>query len=69
MLLAGINCAGPVAAQPGTFIDRYHPHDLRVVSFNVWLSNIVPSKHPAQAEKFVRIVNALDPDILNLQEA
>ena len=69
MLLAGINCAGPVAAQTGTFIDRYQPHDLRVVSFNVWLSNIVPSKHPAQAEKFVRIVNALDPDILNLQEA
>ncbi len=69
VLFTGINCAGPVAAQTGTFIDRYQPTDLRVVSFNVWFSNIVPSKDPTQAEKFVRIVNALDPDILNLQEA
>jgi len=68
VFLTSIYCAGPVASQAGTFIDRQQSTDLRVVSFNVWLNTIVPGEHPTQPEKFVRLVNALDPDILNLQE-
>ncbi len=68
LVLISIDCGGPVAVQAETFIDRQQPTDLRVVSFNVWLNTIVPGEHPTQPEKFVRLVNALDPDILNLQE-
>ena len=68
LVLISIDCAGPVAVQAETFIDRQQPTDLRVVSFNVWLNTIVPGEHPTQPGKFVRLVNALDPDILNLQE-
>lgn len=58
----------PQPGQTGTFIDRQLPTDLRVVSYNVLFDTIFPDNNPAQADKFVRVVNALDPDILNLQE-
>jgi len=61
-------CLNPIAAQTGTFIDRFQPTDLRVVTFNIWLNTIFPEVNPTQAAKFGRIVNSLDPDILNLQE-
>ena len=58
----------PEPGQTGTFIDRQQATDLRVVSYNVLSDTIFPDNDPVQAEKFVRVVNALDPDILNLQE-
>jgi len=68
MLVQSCYCMNPIAAQTGTFIDRFEPTDLRVVTFNIWLNTIFPNENPTQAEKFARVVNALDPDILNLQE-
>ncbi|MCH8839068.1 MAG: endonuclease/exonuclease/phosphatase family protein [Planctomycetes bacterium] len=58
----------PEPGQTDTFIDRQQATDLRVVSYNVLSDTIFPDNNPAQAAKFVRVVNALDPDILNLQE-
>jgi len=67
-LLLDCCCIGRGAAQTGTFIDRHLATDLRVVSFNIYLNTIFPEVDPIQAEKFGRVVNALDADILNLQE-
>lgn len=55
-----------LVAQTGTFLDRYLPTDLRVVTYNIYLNSGISD--PIQADKFKRVVNALDPDILNLQE-
>lgn len=52
----------------GTFLDRFAPTDCRLMSFNVWSNSIFASVNPAQAAKFRRIVNAVDADILCLQE-
>jgi len=59
---------GLVVAGTGTFIDRHAPDDLRVVSYNVLFETIFPAVNPIQATKFGRVVRALDPDGLNLQE-
>jgi endonuclease/exonuclease/phosphatase family metal-dependent hydrolase len=63
-----LSCCGSerLAAQTGTFLDRYLPTDLRVVTYNIYLNTAISD--PVQADKFKRVVNALDPDILNLQE-
>lgn len=55
-------------AQTGTFIDRLLPTDLRVISYNVLWDSIFPDKDAVKAAKFSRVINALNPDILNLQE-
>ena len=57
-----------VLGNTGTFIDRQQPTDLRVVSYNVLWDSIFPDRDATQADKFARVVNALAPDILNLQE-
>ncbi len=67
-LLLGLVIQLPAAANTGTFVDRQLPTDLRVVSYNVLWNTIFPSENPTQAAKFDRVVAALDPDILNLQE-
>ncbi|MFH1745498.1 MAG: endonuclease/exonuclease/phosphatase family protein [Planctomycetota bacterium] len=58
----------PVGVKTGTFIDRRQAGDLRVVSYNINWDKIFPDKSQSCAEKFQRVVKALDPDILNLQE-
>jgi endonuclease/exonuclease/phosphatase family metal-dependent hydrolase len=59
----------PAAAQTtGTFIDRQLPTDLRVVSYNVFRDTIFADRDAIQADKFARVMTALDPDIVNLQE-
>jgi endonuclease/exonuclease/phosphatase family metal-dependent hydrolase len=55
-------------ANTGTFLDRQRRIDLRVVSYNVLFETIFPEENMAQADKFERVVQALDPDVLNLQE-
>ena len=57
-----------VHAQTGTFIDRHMAGDLRVVSYNILNDVIFPDIDPVQAAKFERVLAALDPDILILQE-
>jgi endonuclease/exonuclease/phosphatase family metal-dependent hydrolase len=62
-----LNCFA-VAQQTGTFIDRVRTTDLRVVSYNVLWDTIFPEVSATQSAKFARVVNALNPDVLNLQE-
>lgn len=54
-------------AETGTFVDKDLMSDLRVVSYNVFFDRIFPP-YSETSERFVRVVNALQPDILNLQE-
>ena len=58
----------PAGGPTGLFIDRQSPGDLRVVSYNVNWDKIFPETDAGAAEKFQRVIKALDPDILNLQE-
>jgi endonuclease/exonuclease/phosphatase family metal-dependent hydrolase len=74
-LLALIAVLGTLLAVPqlcaqstGTFLDRQAPSDLRVISYNVLWDSIFPEINATQAAKFRRVVQALNPDILNLQE-
>ncbi len=60
--------ADEVHAESGLFLDRFAPTDCRLLCYNVWQSSIFASVNPAQAAKFARLVNALDPDVLCLQE-
>lgn len=60
--------AGSAVAETGTFLDRQRGGDLRLVSYNILFDTIFPDENPQQAEKFARVVQALDPDIMNLQE-
>jgi endonuclease/exonuclease/phosphatase family metal-dependent hydrolase len=55
-------------ADTGTFIDRKESTDVRVMSYNILWDTIFPSVSVSQSEKFARVIHALDPDILNLQE-
>lgn len=52
----------------GTFVDRRKANDLRVVSYNVNWDRIFPDIDRVSAAKFRRVIQALDPDILALQE-
>jgi endonuclease/exonuclease/phosphatase family metal-dependent hydrolase len=61
-------CAARLTAQTGTFIDRWSSTDLRVVSYNIHLDDIFPNDNPTQAAKFARVMQALMPDVINLQE-
>lgn len=61
--------AGRLAAQStGTFIDRALPTDVRVMSYNVHEDSIFPDTSTSRAAKFSRVVRALVPDVINLQE-
>ena len=56
------------SAPAQTFVQRTQPGDLRVVTYNVLWDTIFPSVDAVQAAKFERVIDALDPDVLNLQE-
>lgn len=58
----------PLGRRTGTFIDRADLLDLRLVSYNVKWNSIFPEVDPARAEKFARVIAALNPDVLALQE-
>ena len=75
LLLVAV-CAARADAQTGTFVDRQSPTDLRVVDYNINWDSIFEDGDPDNHEwreydmsdEFVRIVQALNPDILCLQE-
>lgn len=56
------------AQSTDTFIDRLRPTDLRVVSYNIYFDTIFSNVDLVQADKFARVMHALGPDVLNLQE-
>ncbi|HMQ15067.1 MAG TPA: endonuclease/exonuclease/phosphatase family protein [Phycisphaerae bacterium] len=51
-----------------TFIDRFDPRTVRLMNYNVNWDAIFPDVNERAAEKFQRLVKALDPDVLCLQE-
>lgn len=68
---APTSVATPIGAPTGTFLDRpSEPNGplVRIVNYNVMWNSIFPEVDAARAAKFVRIVRALSPDILALQE-
>lgn len=65
---AKLQPARPLGSPTGTFIDRAEGADIRLVSYNVLWNNVFPEISPANADKFVRLIRALNPDILALQE-
>jgi hypothetical protein len=56
------------AQNTGTFIDRHAPADLRVVTYNVLFDSIFEEENPVLAAKFARVMTALQPEVVNLQE-
>ena len=59
-----------VFAQSGSdpgFLQRHHPSDVRVMSWNVRLGSVIPPEG-ARHQSFARIVRAMDPDVIVLQE-
>ncbi|QDT00626.1 endonuclease/exonuclease/phosphatase family protein [Adhaeretor mobilis] len=68
LLVTILCCIQAAQAQTGTFVDRQQSTDLRTVSYNINWDSIFADNNPAQADKFARVLDALDPDVLNLQE-
>ena len=60
--------AQPAGVPTGLFIDRPEAAQLRLVNYNVNWDRIFPDVNQSGAEKFQRLVKALDPDILTIQE-
>lgn len=76
-LVFALGCALPPAySQTGTFVDRPAATDLRIADYNVDWDSIFPADDPNnhgwwaydKSVEFRRIIAALDPDIMCLQE-
>ncbi len=52
----------------GTFLDRSPEADFRLVCYNIKWNSVFPEIDPRRAARFARLVQALDPDVLALQE-
>lgn len=76
LLIALIAPAMRVNAQTGTFVDKDAPSDIRLLNFNVNWDSIFPDNDPQNhpfreyntRDAFIRIVTAVHPDIVCLQE-
>lgn len=70
LLLAAVLSLVPslASAQTGTWLDRTNTQDVRLMNYNVNWNSIFPSEDPTNAARFDRLVSALQPDILALQE-
>lgn len=60
--------ARPRGTPTGTFLDRAPGTGLRFMSYNVLWNHIFAEVSETHADKFVRLVRAIDPDIIALQE-
>jgi endonuclease/exonuclease/phosphatase family metal-dependent hydrolase len=58
----------PAGGATGLFVDRPASADFRLMTYNVSWDSIFPGKSVTQAERFQRIIKAVDPDVLALQE-
>lgn len=61
-----LGLSASASANTGTFIDKQNTSDLRVVSYNVLSDSIFENQ--TSTDSFARVVTALQPDVLNLQE-
>lgn len=60
--------AKPLGMPTGTFVDRPAGAQLRLVSYNVLWNNMFAEVSEGNADKFVRVMRALNPDVVALQE-
>lgn len=75
-ILASLAAASVADADNADFLQRRKPTDLRIVSYNINWDSIFPEKDPRnhnfrstnQTEAFRRVIAALNPDIMCLQE-
>ncbi len=76
LALITLGLSGIARAQTGTFLDRQWPSDLRVADYNVNWDSIFPDDDPANhsfrccnnVAEFRRLIAAINPDIMTLQE-
>lgn len=78
LLIFGISVciAAPALGRTGTFIDKVDPTDIRLLNFNVNWDSIFPDNDPQnhsfrafnKRDEFIRIVTAVNPEIVCLQE-
>ncbi|MFO0840010.1 MAG: endonuclease/exonuclease/phosphatase family protein [Phycisphaerae bacterium] len=66
--LSGSIAAAAPRAPTGTFIDRSAPGVLRVMTYNIMWNSIFPDVSEKGAARFARVLKAIDPDVLALQE-
>lgn len=68
-VVAWLTLGGTARAQTGTFLDKWDAEDVRVVTYNVyWDSIFEDTSTSALPDRFARVINALQPDVLALQE-
>ncbi len=58
----------PLGLPTGTFVDRDQEAELRVVTYNVNWNSLFEDVNAKRAARFARLVVALNPDVLALQE-
>ncbi|WP_428940276.1 endonuclease/exonuclease/phosphatase family protein [Fontivita pretiosa] len=66
-IVASIGC-GWLSAATGTVLDRELPGDVRVATWNIHNDSIFADVNPSRAQKFGRVVRAVDADVWNFQE-
>jgi endonuclease/exonuclease/phosphatase family metal-dependent hydrolase len=54
--------------ESGTFVARPDDSDVRLVTYNILWNNIFPDVSAQNAARFARVMTALDPDIVAMQE-
>ncbi|HWP39859.1 MAG TPA: endonuclease/exonuclease/phosphatase family protein [Tepidisphaeraceae bacterium] len=67
-IVASIGCGWLSAAATGTILDRELPVDVRVATWNIHNDSIFADVNPSRAQKFARVVRAVDADVWNFQE-
>lgn len=58
----------PPATMTNTFIDRVSPAHLRIMSYNILWNSLFKEENELNAARFARVIRAMNPDILALQE-
>lgn len=67
----GLSLSTATGVGAASFLDRWSADDLRVVSYNVYFNSALGASRVADQEtpsRFQRLITALDPDVLALQE-
>ncbi len=58
----------PLKRPTGTFLDREDPAALRLLNYNIKWNSIFMDVDPRHAQRFARVLRAVDPDVVALQE-
>jgi len=58
----------PLKRPTGTFLDREDPAAVRLLNYNIKWNSIFMDVDPRHARRFARVLRAVDPDVVALQE-